>query len=789
MFKNYIKIAWRHLQKDATTSFINIFGLALAIAITLLLSLYIRHESNYDNWYDTDDNIYRVYRHWGNEGKNWVWTPGVLSETLDADFPEVTAAAHIGPMNEVLLTVGEKQLYIDKAIFVDSSFFNTIPFPFQAGDRATALNLPNSIVLTSEIATLFFGQDNPIGQTMLLNGTDPIIVTGIVAKGGNTHLARKVYLRQNFPNFGWLNNSFATYVRLHPSTDIASLSEKVKTVINPNFEASYKELGQEYNKSQLSDWAFQPIEEVHLNSQNFVAEEVAGMGDVRYLYLLGLIAAILLMLAIFNYTNLSIAQASMRAKEIGVRKVSGALQHQVIRQFLVESTLQSFLALGIGGLLAYALLPTFQNLMEVNFHLEWGVIIPFLPWLLLGGLIMGLLAGIYPALVLASMKPQRVFTPTATTTNRFGLRQILVIAQFVVVITMLTAITFITQQVDYMLSQDLGFKGDQVITIPMTQNYTRARLNSITPAVLSIPGISAMGISSHVPGEDPYNWSLFLKDKKEAISTNIVFANEGVLDTWDLKLQQGRNFSTTRPSDSLNFIVNEAFLKKYKIEDPLNTPMRFFADSAYHSIVGVISDYHQNSLDQQIEPLVISGATTWNTKASLKIAPQNMPATLQQLEQFWQTIEPNRPMRYTFLDASFAQQYGQQVRFKKGLSYATALTIFIAMLGLFGLATFAIQRRRKEIGIRKVLGASVWQVVGQLNKDFLKLVVIALVFAIPLAWYVGNRWLENFPYRIEMQWWVFALTGLAAIGLATITVSFQSVRAALVNPVEALKKE
>ena len=789
MLKNYLKIAWRHLLRDKATATINIFGLSVAIAISLLIGLYIHHEWNYDNWYETEDELYRVYRHWGDKDKKWVWTPGLLSQTLAAEFPEVQAATYMGPLNEVLLTAGEKKLYVERSVFVDSTFFKTLPFIFKLGDAETALDNPNAIVLSTKMATQFFGTENPIGKTLLLNGEEPRTVTGVVTTGGNTHLNLNVYLRQHFPTFGWLNNSYATYVRLHSNVDMTALAQKVKPVVNPHFESAFKETGYEYSQKDLSDWAFQPIRDIHLKSQNFVWQKEASSGDIRFLYLLGLIASILLLIAIFNYANLSIAQASTRIKEIGVRKVNGALQSQVVRQFLVEAIVQSFLALTVGGLLAYILLPTFQDLLDVTFEFQKNQYLPIAVLMLGGGLFIGLLAGIYPVFYLARLQPQRVFSVNAVGKNKFGLRQILVVAQFVMVITLLIAITFISQQVDYMLSQELGFKGEQVITIPMDQNYSRERIQQITNNAKAISGVVDIGISSHVPGEEAYNYSLQLGNQQEAAASSLIFANEGIINTWDLKIIEGRNFSATRPSDSLNFIVNEAYVKEFGLEDPLHTPIRRFGDSLYYAIIGVVADFHQNSLDNKIEPMVLWGARAWESKASVKINPQNLPATIKQLETLWQTIEPNRPMRYTFLDESFAQQYASQLRFRKGLSYATGLTILIAMLGLFGLASFSIKRRRKEIGIRKVLGASILQVVGRLNKDFLQLILIALVFAIPLGWYIGNEWLQHFPYRIDMQWWVFALTGLAAIGIAAITVSFQSIRAAIMNPVHALRDE
>ena len=787
MIKNYLKIAWRHLLRDKTTSIINLFGLALSIAVAMLIGLYIRHEWSYDQWTQTEDKIYRLYQS-GQQG-NVVFTPGELSGVLPENFPEVKAATHIVGTGESLLSYQGKNIYAKYATTVDSSFFATIPFSFVAGDPTSALEAPNAVVLSEEMASKLFGTETPIGQSIRVDREEKRVITGIVAKGSNTHLERDIYIRQNWPNWGWGNRGMATYVRLDARADKENLAKKIRGLVIQYMERAWKEYGATYPKEQAPIWEFQAIEDIHLNSRNqegaelYIASE--NMGDGRYVHTISLVALLLLLIAIFNYTNLAIAQASTRAKEIGVRKVTGAQQSQVVRQFLVEAILQSLLAFGIGGVLVYLLLPLFENLMQVQIILESSQLLLWLPWLLLSGLLLGLLAGIYPAFVLARLQPNQVMLSASSTNKKFSLREVLVVAQFGMVITMLSVLTFINQQVNYMLDQDLGFQGEQVITIPF-QIESEEQKQKMETAIAAIAGVNSLGFSSHIPSERTFNYQLLVGDQEPA-PVDLIHADKGIVETWDLKLKVGENFSEKTENELPYYLVNEAFIKQFKLNDPLNTPIKVQGNTTTTGqIVGVVKDFHQQSLDQLVKPIVILNGDN-QSHISIKMASGNVAATIQQLRNIWTNFEPIYPMRYSFLDESFASQYDMQLRLREGLSYATILIILIAILGLFGLASFAIQRRRKEIGIRKVLGASVMQVVGNLNKDFIRLVFIALIIAVPMAWYITDTWLANYPYRIDIHWWVFALTGLLAIGIAFITVSLQSVRAAMTNPVNALK--
>ncbi|HHH49575.1 MAG TPA: ABC transporter permease [Saprospiraceae bacterium] len=795
MIKNYLKIAWRHLSRNKVSSSINILGLAMAIAIAILIGLYIRHQLSYDNWYATNDKIFRVYRYWSTQNGGWVFTPDELATTLRNDIPEVVAATHISANEEMLLTIDSKKIYAKESVFVDSSFFETIPFPFLHGNPKDALLAPNSIVLSEKMAKKLVGDNNPIGMTIQLNGDEERIITGVIKKTGNTHLDKEVFARQNYPNYGWLSNSFATYIRFKDNIDEAEVSTKITSVVNPRLEQAFKSMGYQYGKDSFSDWKLQAISDVHLYSKDFTWAESSEM-DSRYLYIFGAIALILLLIAVFNYMNLTTAQSSLRAKEIGIRKVTGAHQEQLIIQFLTEAIFQTSLAVFIGLVMASTLLPIFESIFQINISWSLANDWPHVIILFLGTIIIGLISGLYPAFVLSRFRPKRNLQNTKEKLGLFSLRKFLVVAQFTGVVTMLITLGIMSQQVDYMLNEDLGFKGDQVIVVPINENDSPNRIKRFRSELLKITGVQQLGLSSTVPGQRPADWSFFVKEetktdtKEEAktVGSKVIFADGDALATWDLEMLTGRNFSNEITGDTANFIVNEAFVRAHQIKDPLNTKMRIFADSVFRNIIGVVKDFHFQGLDKTIEPLAISGIY-YRNEVSFKVSTNNLSTTINGIQKLWPNIEPNHPMRYSFLDENFAKQYQSQKRFRKGMMYATLLTIFIAMMGLFGLATFTTQNRIKEIGIRKVLGASVGQLVLQLNKDFIQLILIAFLIAIPLGWYFSNQWLQDFAYRIDMPWWVFIVAGLLTLGISFLTISFQSVKAAIANPVKSLRSE
>ena len=799
MIKNYFKIAWRRLLKDRTTSTINILGLALSLAATLLIGLYINHELSYEKGFDTEDQLCRVYRHYENPEQGWVHSPYPLSNLLVSTFPEVLDATAIQGTFESQLSLGQKQIYAKRSMVVDSNFFKTIPFIFKIGDPTSALEAPNTVVLSESIAVALFGEENPLDKFLTIDGSEEVQVKGVIKNIGNTHLDRDIFIRTAVEGGGWLSNPYATYVRLDPQTDLAALTTKVTKVVNPNLKKAQKELGNE-QKNEFAKWGFQPIADIHLKSRNISWNE-ASTGDIRYVYIFGFIALLLLFLAIFNYTNLSIAQASTRAKEIGIRKVNGAKQGQLQGQFLIETLLQSTIALGLAIFFVILALPFFQDLMQIELNFDQTQWLYLLPLLFVGVLVIGLLAGNYPAFVLSRLSPTRVFQNKVKLFGGKGyVQNILVVAQFIIVATLLTVLTSIHLQVNHMLNQDLGFSGEQVISIPLNESETGERLKALEATIKSNPNINSMALSSTVPGEGPESWTLLLNDRPQAVPLELMQADAGLLETWEVRLKEGRNFMKNSTRDAQNFIVNQAFVDRYFDEKnipvgenktALESDIKFWGpDSVVHNIIGVVEDFHMFGVDNSIYPLAIYGSPFqgW-THASFKIAPQNIPATIQSLEEIWLEVAPNQVMQYTFLDVAFEKQYAAQYRLREGLFYATILTLFIAILGLFGLSIFIMKRRQKEIGIRKVLGASILEVVHQLNQYFLKLVLIALLIALPLGWYLSTQWLADYPIRINLEWWLFALISILVLGIAFITVSFQSVKTAMINPVQSLRNE
>ena len=787
MLYNYLKIAWRQLFHDKIVSVINISGLAFAVGIAILIGLFIQNELQMDRW-EHSSPIYRIYRYW-EPGSEWVYTPSELASALRSEVPEVLSATNYRETDEYLLSVGSKQIFAENGIMVDSSFFTTLELPFKFGTIENAMIPPNAAVLSAEMAKILFGDEDPVGQTIEYNGTNPLVITGVVEDDLKSHLIKDIYIKQPISGYGWLSNAFATYVKVKAGSQLPELANKIDQVTRPHLKLAFESYGYQFEEKNLSKWGLQPIEDIHLYSQSFIWSDPP-LGNIRYLYVLGLVGGILLIVAIFNYVNLTTGRATLRAKEIGVRKMTGAIKSQLITQFLTETWLQTSIAVLLGIGLAVTGLPLFQNLtnsvLTLNAFAQWPVILG----LILSVILLGGLAGIYPAFFLSQYSPQQVMNRWTNSNANLSLRHILIVLQFTVVVVMLVVLGFMSGQIRYMMNQSLGFDAEQVLVIPHNEWNTQFEVNRLKEQFLGIDRIDAIGISSEVPGQPLSDWTLLYQSNGtvQTISTDILYTNASILETWGLELVEGRFFNAERPADSTDFVVNEAFINQFQMEDPLNTPIRLFADSIYRSIIGVVKDFHFMSLDQPVEPIAMTGGH-YKRQTSLRVNTNQLPETLQKIEQLWSKIEPEYPIRYEFLDQSFAQQYAFQQRIQKGLSLATILTIFIAFLGLFGLATFAIQRKRKEIGIRKVLGASVSQIVRNLNWKFLKLIGIALLIGLPLSYWITQLWLQNFAFPIPMYWWIFALVALSAIGLALLTISYHSIQAALANPVDALRNE
>ena len=789
MFKNHFKIALRHLGRNKFFASINILGLALGMALAVLIAIYIKEEYSYDHWMEDSEQTYRVYRNWGGEGT--TWTPPPLAGKLNTDYPQVQSATGFVPAGEQLVEYNQQSFYVEETGFVDSTFFQVLGMSLLQGDPKTVLDNPESVVLTDRLASKIFGASaNPVGKIITYDGDQQLIVTGIVdTKGKNTHIQADLFSRFSETGPFWTGNDRYAYVRLKPQTNTLALEELLTKDITKLIQLEYAQDSYVPTEEDIPSWKLQPLKEVYLDSEHLFTMWIKE-GSINRIYILLLIGLLVLGVAIINYINLTTARASQRSKEVGVKKVTGAGNGLLRTQFITESIVQALIAGVLALFIAQLVLPFFNTITGSSLYLLNNQLPFVVGGVILLAILTGFLAGIYPAFILTTYQPVTALKSNYFNTGEKGLfRKILVTGQFVVTITLLIVMAFIYRQVNFMMDQELGFQPEQVLTIPMNSSQSHRKVEQIKNRFLQIPGVSTVSTASHFPGHFLPDWGLVIEGQTESHNPHVIFTDEGFQKTLDLELVEGRFISDQIGADSMsNFIVNETFVKQYQVEKPLETRVRFLADSLYGQIVGVVKDFHYQDLEHKIRPIVMN-ARHWRNYTGIKLSTTNIPATIAEIEQLWASIEPQHPMRYEFLDAEFDEQYAENQKFGKTILYATLLTLFIAILGLFGLTAFSLQRRAKEIGIRKVLGASVSGIVGLLAKDYVQLAVIASVIAMPIGYFLVDQWLADFAYRTELAWWIFILAGLSIILVGFLTVCLQSIRSALVNPVDSLRNE
>ncbi len=795
MFRNYLLIALRNIRKNNGYTLLNVLGLAVSLAVAALIILYIQRERSYDRWIHVSANVYRVYRQWGTDGSGW--TPPPLANALRRQFPEIGQATRLHSTGEALVAVRgtAKSLYVKTSVATDSSFLAVFPMPLRYGDARTAMAQPYSALLSLELAAKLFGDQDPVGKVLRYNDKTDYRITGVLAPpAGPSHLESEVYLTD--PNAyydAWTDNSPATYVTVRPDAHLSRLEQKITKGINPYLRKELLQL--KINADDLPKWRLQALHDIHLYSAR-IGGPFPSRGDSKNLYILGGVALLILLIAGINYMNLATAQAAKRAKEVGVRKVIGASKPQLVVQFLAEAVLQSAVALPLAAMLAVLFLPAFNAITDRNLTLTLA------DWRQIGGywgalvLVLGLLSGSYPAFFLAAYRPVAVLKGNLLRRHTGqGIRQGLVIAQFSIAISVAIVMTFIYKQVQYMRNQQVGFQPEQVIVIPVNTAETASRIEALKPQLRQNSRIQDIAYSSTLPGEwhPDNNFRIAGLEKDQDINVHYTRASPDYARTLGLAVVQGRFFSYQHPTDTINaFVVNEAFVREYGLKNPVGHQMKFSFKQEYGTIIGVVGDFNYQSLQRQIRPMVFVANTLQHGNSnfvSVRVAAQDMPATLAFLKEQWRQIEPAHPIRYSFLDDNFAKLYDNHTRLGQTLLYATLLTIFIASLGLFGLASFMAEQRTKEIGVRKVLGASEWQIVLLLGKNFLKLVGMAGLVAMPVALWVTRTWLADFAYRTHITAVPFLLAVGVALLVAALTVSFRSYRAALLNPVKSLRLE
>ncbi len=804
MLKNYLKIALRNLLKHKAYSFINIAGLAVGLACCLLISLYVRDELSYDRYHAKADRIFKVVTDSRSPDKysKFALTPAPLAETLVRDFPEVETSTRLFTFfGEGLVKYGEKRFNQQGIYFGDSTFFAVFSIPLLRGDMKTALARPNTVVLSETAAHKYFGSDDPLGKTLSINndGFD-LQVSGVMQDiPANTHfhcdflISLSTTRMSRNPSF-ITNNNFHTYAVLRPNASAQALEAKFPAAIKKyaaaqvaaRFGQSFEEYIAAGNETQ---WKLVPITDIHLRSQR--EYEIEANGNITTVYLFAAIAAIVLLIACINFMNLATARSASRAKEIGVRKVIGSNRLQLLRQFLTESLLLSFLALLAALVLVELFLPSFNQLAGKQIETSFFANVASIAILLSVTLLVGLLAGIYPAFVLSAMRPALVVkSGSPISPSGAWIRRGLVVFQFAISVALIAGTFIVHNQLGFVLNRSLGFDKEQVLVIKRASALGQQR-ETFKQKLLQNLGVINAAASTTLPGK-LYGRSTYRALGAPAENSHAMhemYVDENFLPTLSITLNAGRNFSREFATDTSAVILNEAAAKLFGWNEPLGQFLTQPGDSLWRAnVIGVVKDFHFESLHKQIQPLVILYQPFYQY-LSLRVLPENIAATVQAVETLWQQFVPQEPFEFSFLDQDFDAQYRAEQRTGKIFGIFSALAIFIACLGQFGLASFTIQKRTKEIGVRKVLGASVASVVGLLSKEFVKLVVIAMLIASPLAYYLMNRWLQEFAYRIDIGVLTFVLAGSVTLVIALLTVSFQSLKAALSNPVEALRYE
>ncbi len=797
MFRNYLKIAFRNLWKNRIYSGINVFGLGVGLATCLLIVLYVADELSYDRHHDRADRIYRVVHHatWESGNLNLAPTSAPYAPTLKQNYPDIEQAVRIVPEGGGVMQYGETKIAADDVLFADQNLFQVFTYPFLYGDPKTALSKPQSIVLTKNLAIRLFGDAaKAVGKTILFENNFGNVVTGVIDNvPANSHLTFSGVrsLSTGFSG-GWQEFNLYTYLLLKEGADPQKLTAK--------FPAFFEQ----YIKPEMGNVTYtmelQPLTSIHLHSN--LDYEISANGSSRTVSVFAGIAGLILLLAGINYMNLSTARSTIRVREVGVRKAVGSGRGQLAGLFLTETLLLTVVATGLGVTLAQAALPFFNELTGKPLSI-WQFGVGYSLAAITGfALLAGLLSGSYPALFLSGSRPVAALRgQLGNQSATVAFRKTLVTFQFVITVALIAASGIIYQQLRFALNKELGFNKEQVLTFHLNNKTTRTKIPAIKAQLLSnslIEGVAAASnpIGTNNLGGGGYYFEVDGKMTESSRITHNFMVDGDFLKTMEIGLVQGRSFSETIPADRYHaMLVNETLVKELGWKDPIGKRVKFHIDNkgtlAESRVVGVVRDFHTHSLQHKIEPLALQMPPDVAEQDNLyvRVRAGKSADALAFIGKTYRQFEPGSVFDYQFLDQNFARQYAAEQKQSQLLLIFTALAIFIACLGLFGLATFTAEQRTKEIGVRKVLGASVTSIVTLLSKDFLKLVLIAIVIASPIAWYAMNRWLQDFAYKIDIAWWVFALAGLLAVSIALLTVSFQSIRAALMNPAKSLRSE
>jgi putative ABC transport system permease protein len=816
MLKNYFTVAVRHLLKNKTFSLINILGLSSGIACCLLLTLYLQDEFSYEKHFDGHERVYRLYTAFTKDGKTDLFprvSPPIAMDLI-SEVPEIETATRVVNPPEVevhVIRYEDKTFYEKKGVLVDSTFLDVFPYSLKEGDPATALDGPSTVLISEKLAHKIFRDKSPIDEMLMINSgrsSDTFRITGVIKETPyHSHVDADFYLNMNSSGWGqWVssnrtwawNNFVGGYVKLKNSTSPATVEEKLPGLIERNAGTDLK------NAGLKKDIHLQALDDIRLYSDFTDAFGDTGSGGITYVYILGSIGLFILLLACINFMNLTTAKASQRAGEVGIRKSMGANRTTLMRQFIGESMTVVFASLLLSILMVSLVLPVINEVTEKQLGINStnvGVVAAAMIGI---GLITGLVAGSYPAFFLSAFEPARVLkNKSLNSDGSQWLRKGLVVFQFVIAITLISAIIIIQQQLRYIQEKPLGFQQEHVVMVPMRTEEATRNFVALRNEFKQIAGVKEVSGTTSLPSTPLFrDFALYPKGStnEKAVLHRVANVDENYFKVLGIKMLAGRDFIAEKDTFSLTVpdnkvIVNRESLKVFgiKLEDAIGSEI--FADwggpPRRHEIIGVVEDFHQFSLHQPITPMLFyvpSGRNLYVFTAA-SIDGNNYQSTLAQMKKAWEKIIPVTPFESLFLTDSVKKQYEADNRISLMLTWSTGLAILICCLGLYGLSIYVAERRVKEIGIRKVLGASVPNIVGMLSKDFVKLVMIAFIIAIPLGYYGMDKWLENFAYRIELGYTVFILAGILSFLIAWFTVGFESLKAAMGNPVKALRNE
>ena len=796
MFKNYFKIAWRSLWKNKTASFINIAGLAVGLTCCLLMVLYMQHELSYDKFQMKGDRIVRVIMEYSFNGGHVTkgnFTSTKVFPSFKRNFPEVEEGVRMSDPDR-LVKYGDKIFMEKKFLYADSTFFRVFSFKLIKGDPATVLKSPNQVVISQSTAQKYFGKDDPVGKVLqVTSNQDNYTVTG-VAEDCPSNSQIKFDFLASFSSFGpaqeetYFNANYTTYLLLKDKSNIASLQAKIAPFMKKEMSGAH---------GSYINYQLEPYTRVHLYSpyDGFEANS-----NITYIYIVAGIALLVLIIACFTYINLSTARSMERAKEVGIRKVSGAFRLQIFWQFIIESFLLTTIAFMVSFVLIAVLLPSFNKLADKDLHLSDMSRVSVIATAALIAVTIALLAGSYPALILSKFQPVKVlkgaFKNTASGT---WLRRSLIVFQFVISVFLVAATIIIKGQMHYVQHKKLGYDREHVIVMTIDQKIID-KIDLFKSELKTSRDILAVSKANSSPVHIAGGYSMYRGDmtSKQSMTTRGNPVDDEYINANGMQLIAGSDLSkqdlldANHEDDSKNYfhyIINESGANAlgWKPQEAIGKKM-FLGDQRPGEIKGVVRDFHFASLHNPIEPLVLFPGG-WGNTLIVKVSGNNLSQTIAFMESKWKQLAPHRPFEYRFMDEDFNNLYESELRIAKVFNIFSAIAILLACLGLFGLSAYSARQRIKEIGIRKVLGASAGNITFLLSNSFLKLVIVAFFIAIPLAWFVMDKWLQDFAYRIHISWWMFGLAGIMALAIALLTVSFQAIKASLTNPVKSLRTE